>query len=99
MVASGGGGGSCEFAAQEVDDRGGDFVVMGFESEVAGLVEFDFGFGVIALERFGARRKEEGIVGSPGGQDGRPTGAEVLLEARIERDVAGVIQEEVELDF
>ena len=54
-------------------------------------------FGIIALERFGAGRQEEGIVLAPHRQERRLVGAEIFLEGRIERDVALVVAEQIEL--
>ncbi len=53
----------------------------------------------IALERFRARRQEEGIVAAPDGQKARLVRAEVGLEFRIDGDVALVVAEEIELDL
>src|SRR5271165_2512055 len=58
-----------------------------------------FGRGVITPEGLGPRREEERIVLAPHGQEWWLFRAEVLLELGVERDVAGVIQEQVELNL
>src|SRR5262249_4797775 len=52
-----------------------------------------------SLECFGSRRKEEGIVVTPDRECGRPLGSEIFLELRVERYVARIVQEKVELDL
>ena len=54
-------------------------------------------FGNIAFERFGAGRQEERIVLAPDRQERRPMLTEVVLERRIERDIALVVAEQVQL--
>src|ERR1700735_1098831 len=56
---------------QELEHGGGDFVGMGFQSEMAGVEELDGGVGHIAAIGFGARRNEKHIVLSPYGEEGR----------------------------
>src|SRR6516164_4847595 len=58
----------------------------------------DLGVRVIAPEGFCAGREEEGIVLAPD-REKRPAGADKLLEFRIERDVALVVAEQIELDL
>ncbi len=53
----------------------------------------------VALERLGPLRQEERVVLAPHRQEGRLVGAEVLLEGRIERDVALVVPEQIELQL
>ena len=55
--------------------------------------------GQIPPVRLGARRQEEWIVAPPHRQDTRLVGAEVILKRRIERDIALVVAEQVELDI
>src|SRR5437870_6339594 len=73
--------------------------MMRFQREVTGVVEVYFGVRVVALERLGPGRQKERIVLAPDREQWRPLCAEVLLELRVERDVAGIIQEQVELDL
>ena len=72
---------------------------MRFQREMAGVEEVHLGARVVALECLGPRRQKERIILSPDCEQGRPLGAEIFLELGIESDVAGVIQEEVELNF
>src|SRR5262249_9089615 len=83
----------------EVVDRRRDLFRMRFQREVARLEKVDHGTWDVALERLGARREEERIVLAPPRQERRPPRAEVLLELRIQRDIAGVVEEQVELDL
>src|SRR5215472_2836997 len=82
----------------EVADRRRDLSCMRFQREVARLEEADHRAWNVALERFGARRQKERIVLAPHGEKRRPPRAEVFLEFRIQRDIAGVVEEQVELD-
>ena len=73
--------------------------MMRFQREVTGVVEVYFGVWVIALERLGPGRQKERIVLAPDREQRRPFCAEVLLELWVEGDVAGIVQEQVELDL
>jgi hypothetical protein len=55
--------------------------------------------GNVASERLGTARQEEGIVLSPHRQERGLVRPEVLLECRVERDVALVVAEQVQLDL
>src|SRR5262245_24787678 len=83
----------------EVTDRRRDLSRMRFQREVARLEEADHGTWNVALERLGARRQEKRIVLAPHREERRPSRAEVFLELRVQRDIAGVVEEEVELDL
>ena len=72
---------------------------MVLEREVTRVEEFDGRVRVIAFEGIGAGRQEEGVVLAPDRQKTRFMRAEVFLEFRIERDVALVVAEEIELDL
>src|SRR5712691_6448545 len=69
------------------------------QREVAGVVEVHFSIRVIALERRSPGRQKEQVVLTPDSEQRWPFCAEILLEIGVERDVAGVIQKQVELDF
>src|SRR5262249_7207751 len=84
---------------QEVADQRRDLLGVGLEREVARVEEMDRRAGNVASERLGAARQEEGIVLSPRRQEGRLVRPEVALEGRVERDVALVVAEEVQLDL
>ena len=72
---------------------------MGLEGEVTGVDETNVGVGDVALEGFGPGRQEERIVPALHREQSRPARAEVLLERRVERHVARVVEEQVELDL
>src|SRR5215472_14563768 len=54
---------------------------------------------VVALERLGTRGQEKRVVLAPHREQRRPVRAEVVVELRIQRDIAGVVEEQVELDL
>src|SRR5208337_559428 len=85
-------------AIEKFSNRFGDFLMMCLQREVAGVVEMDLSARVIAFERFRARRQEKGIVLAPHCQHGWAFASEVLLEPGIKRDIAGIIQKQVQLD-
>src|SRR5215472_13437484 len=68
------------------------------ECEVAGVEEMHLRTGVVSLERLGTLREEERVALAPDGEQRWPLCAEVFLEFWIERDVACVVQKQVELD-
>src|SRR3984957_9279373 len=84
-------------AGDELADRRRDLCGVRLQSEMPGVEEADGRVGDVAFECLGARRQEKGIVLSPRGQKGRLVGAEILLEGRIERDVALIVAHQVEL--
>jgi hypothetical protein len=69
---------------------------MRFEREMAGVEEMTSALGLSA-KSLGLGRQEEGIVPAPDRQERRPRAGEIFLEARIERDIGGVVTEQVEL--
>src|ERR1700756_742915 len=73
--------------------------MMGFQREVTGVVEVYFGIWVIAPEGLSSRRQKEWVVLAPNCEQWRPFCTEVLLELRVERDVAGIVEEQIELDL
>src|SRR5215467_9767427 len=85
--------------AAEVADHRRDFSRMCFQREVARLEEADHGTWNVALERLSTRRHEERIVLAPHRKERWPPRTEVFLELRIQRDIASVIEEQVELDL
>src|SRR5262245_65596331 len=88
-----------ESRCAEVADGRRDFPRMRLQREVTRLEEADHRTWNVALERLGARRQEERIVLAPRRKERRPPRAEVFLELRVQRDVAGVVEEQVELDL
>src|SRR5262245_60631881 len=86
-------------AAEEVADDRCDFSSTALEREVAGIEQVDFGLWIVAFEGFRASRQKERIVLAPHGKKRWPLCAKVLLEFGVERDVALVVAEQVELDL
>lgn len=76
-----------------------DFVEVGFQREVAAVDEVDLGVGVVATKGFGAGGQEERIIAPPHGERRRAMGAEIGLECRIQRDVAALVEEQIQLDL
>ena len=70
-----------------------------FQGESAGVKEAHVSVWNVTLERLGARRQEERVVLAPSCQKRRLVLAKIGLEFGIQRDVAFVVPEEVELDF
>src|SRR5262245_26192803 len=75
----------------EVAGRRRDLSGMRLQREVARLEEADHCARNVALERLGARRQEERVVLAPHREQRRPPRAEVFLELRVLRDIAGVV--------
>ena len=66
---------------------------------MTGIEQTDFGVGVVAFESLRASRQKEGIVLAPHRKKRRPLCTKVLLEFGVERNVALVVAEQVELDL
>ena len=73
--------------------------MVGFQREVTRVVEMHLSVGVVALEHFSARGQEKWIIFAPDSQQGWLLYAEILLELGIERNITGIVQKEVKLDF
>src|SRR5262249_25473002 len=84
---------------KKLPDRRGDLVAVGLERKVAGVEETYVGVRHVALERLRTGRQEERIVLAPHCQKRRLVFAKISLEFGIQRDVALVVAEQVELDF
>src|SRR5438552_10111143 len=84
---------------QECLDLAGNFVRMSLQREMTGVEEMNLRIRIIACERLRSGRQKERIILSPDRQQGWPAFAEESLKLRIKRDIAGVIQKQVELDF
>ncbi|EGX99514.1 hypothetical protein AZA_38179 [Nitrospirillum viridazoti Y2] len=84
---------------EDAADVARDLRHMGFQREVAGVQQMHLGVGVVPAIGVSTRRQEEGIVTAPDGQQRRPLFREIGLEGGVEGDVAGVVQEQVQLDF
>src|ERR1044071_1633634 len=76
---------------QECVDTRGDRLDVCLEREMTGIQELHVGVRIVARERERAGRQEERVVLPPDREDRRLVPAEILLNLRIERDVARVI--------
>src|SRR6266478_9154039 len=88
-----------DVAGEEFAHGCGDLFGMRLQREMAGVEEANGRTGNVAPEGFGAGRQKERIVLAPHRQERRLVCAEVVLESRIERDVALVVAEQVQLDI
>src|SRR5205823_5181791 len=84
---------------EEVLDRFGDFFGMCFQREVAGVEETNGRTWNVAFEGLGTCWQEERIVLAPYRKERWLVLAEVFLEGRIQRDIALVVAEQVQLDL
>src|SRR4026208_301383 len=84
---------------EEVADHGGDLLRMGLEREVAGIVETDCGAWNFAPERPRTCWQKKGSGLSPRRQEAWLASPEIVLECRVERDVALVVAEQVQLNL
>src|SRR5215471_7602317 len=66
---------------------------------MTGVEEMNLRIRVVTRERLGPGRQKERIVLPPDGQQRGSAFAEEGLEFRVERDIARVVEEEIELDF
>src|SRR3989442_1284204 len=60
-----------QLAAEEIANGASDFLMVGFQSEVAGVVETHLGARVVALERLSTRAQKERIALAPDRQQRR----------------------------
>src|ERR1700733_4234349 len=72
---------------------------MRLQREMAGVKKTNARAGNVAPEGLGAGRQKERIVLAPHRQQWRLVGAEVVLESRIECNVAVVVAEQIQLDL
>src|SRR5262245_36471125 len=84
---------------EEGADLRRDLRGVGLQREMAGVNEADDRVRDVTLERLGSSRQEERIIPAPHREQARPVVPEVLLEDRVERDVALVVTEQVELQL
>ena len=84
---------------EEVPHRRGDLRGVRLQREVPGVEEAHDRVRDVARERLGPLRQEERVVLAPHRQQGRLVAAEILLEGRVERDVALGVPEQVELQL
>src|SRR5205823_13671066 len=81
----------------EVPDRRGDLAGMRLQREVPGIEEAHLRVRDIAPERLGPGGQEERVVPPPRREKTRLAGAEIRLKGGIERDVAFIVAEQIEL--
>ena len=72
---------------------------MSFKREVASVEEMNSRTGNVAFERLGTYRQKKRIVLSPCRKEAWFMRPKIILESWIERDVALVVAEQVQLDF
>jgi hypothetical protein len=70
---------------------------MSFQGEMTSRIKVDLGPRIVPPERFRTGRQEKRIILAPHRQQRRLVLSEVSLELRIERDVAGVVEQQIEL--
>src|SRR5262245_35229911 len=72
---------------------------MRFQGEMAGVEEADDRIGYVPLERLGTGRQEERIVLAPNREEGWLVRAEIFMKGRVQRNIALVVAEQVQLDL
>ena len=88
-----------QFAGEEVADNDCDLWSLAFEREMTRFEQMDLGIRIVLPECFGASGQEKRIILAPDGEQWRPLRTEILLEFGIERDIALVVAEQIELDL
>src|SRR5881628_142350 len=88
-----------DLACEEVADYCRDLLRMSLKRKVTSVEEMDFGIGNIPPEGLSTTRQEKRIIPSPHRQEPRFVRPEIILERRVERDVALVVAEEVQLQL
>ena len=84
--------------AEKTVNRRSDFLSVRLQRKMAGVVEEDLGIGDVAPESLCAARQEERIVFAPYGEQRRPLLPKIFLKLRVQRDIIGVVEKEIELD-
>jgi hypothetical protein len=79
---------SVKSAREEVTDGRSNLRGVRLERKMPGVEEAHDRVGDVALERLSALRQEEWVVLPPHRKEGRLVGAEILLERRVQRDIA-----------
>src|ERR1700729_1856504 len=70
---------------------------MSLQGEVPGIEKADVRARNISLKCACASRQKERIVPAPNGKEGRLVPAEIVLECRVQRDVALVVSNQIQL--
>ena len=90
---------SLHVSFQEILDGIRDLLDVCFECKVSGIVEVNLGVRIVTPESLCTRRQKEWIVLAPDRKQRRLLRSEILLELRVKRDIACVVQEKVELNL
>src|SRR5262249_33540085 len=88
-----------QFAGEKVANNECNLRSLAFRREMTRVKQMHLGIRNVLLERLGASGQEKRIVLAPYGQQRRPLRPQVLLEFGIERDIALVVAEQIELDL
>src|SRR5262244_3134932 len=91
--------GAAKSVSEEPADCRGDLVTVCLERKVSGVKKEHICVRYVAFECLRTSRQEKRIVLAPHGEQRRPMRAKIRLELRIQRDVALVVAEQVELHF
>src|SRR5262249_35382775 len=97
LTALGCSGRRTKSSVEEFPNSHGNFLTMRFESEVTNWVEVDLCLGIIPPECLGSGREKKRTVLAPHRQQRWLMPSDVRLELRIESDIAGVVEKEIEL--
>jgi hypothetical protein len=85
--------------SQEITHRRGKLIAIGFQGKVPRVHQMELQRLPVAIAWLGSSRRVDLVVLPPRDQTRRLVLAKVLLPARIERRVAAVAQEQIELDL
>src|SRR5262249_34733550 len=86
--------GSQLLVGEELADGCGDLIYVRLEREVTRVQQLDIRCGDVALKGFGSCGQKERVVAAPDGQQRWLVSAEVVLEPRVEVDIARVVENE-----
>src|SRR5215510_7114244 len=86
-------------ASEEIANDRRDLRATTLQSKMAGIEQMDFRLWVVAFERFRASRQKERIVLAPHRKKRRLLCTKVVLEFWVERDVALIVSEQIQLDL
>src|SRR5205814_9249716 len=85
--------------AEKITDGAGNLMEMRLKREVAGIVKMHLRTRNIAPEGLCTRRDEGLIVLAPNEENGRAPVTEIFLDLRIERDIAAIVHQPIELNL
>ncbi len=84
---------------QELAHERRDVRMVGLQREMASVEQMDFRLWQVPSIGFCSCWQEVRIMPTPNRQEGRSMRAEIGLEQRVERHVAAIVENEVELDL